>query len=273
VLLLPAIAAPRALAQEADRPAPSAAVTPGRKLPFLGDLARDRGIELPLPFGVGAVGYYIQREIAVSEVRVGRGGAPPSPVSDFAQFATRSSVGNLNLKLDVWLLPFVNVYAIAGYVWNESETTVDLTLPPLLPSGEPRSRRLTMPTSIEGTVGGLGTTLAGGYGPFFLRARLQRGSGRPRLRRPLQGRRHVAAQRLERPAAQAVAARMGQRHVLGHLRHREGSGPAPTRAWFQRAARRRSRTSLPGRLPRPSPRLRAKGRDTRPCVPCPLHVA
>lgn len=169
VLLLPASIAPRALAQvQAAEPAPSGGVTPGRKLPFLGDLARDRGIELPLPFGVGAVSYYIQRDIAVSEVRVGRGGAPPSPVSDFAQFATRSRVGNLNLKFDVWLLPFLNVYAIAGYVWNESETTLDLTLPPLLPGGEPRRRRLTLPTSIEGTVGGLGTTLAGGYGPFFV---------------------------------------------------------------------------------------------------------
>lgn len=160
--------APRALAQAEDQaPPPSGGVTPGRKLPFLGHLARDRGIELPLPFGVGVVGYYIQRDIAVSEVRVGRGGAPPSPVPDFAQFATSSSVSNLNLKLDVWLLPFVNVYAIAGYVWNESETTLELTLPPLLPGGAPRGRRLTVPTSLDGTVGGFGTTLAGGYGPFF----------------------------------------------------------------------------------------------------------
>jgi hypothetical protein len=39
-------------------------------------LARDRGIELPLPFGAGIVGYCINRGIAVSEVRVGRAGAP-----------------------------------------------------------------------------------------------------------------------------------------------------------------------------------------------------
>jgi hypothetical protein len=166
-LVVAAGGAPRALAQ-ADETAPAGGVTPGRKLPFLGDLARDRGIELPLPFGAGVVGYYIDRHIAVTEVRVGRGGAAPSPVSDFAQLAANASVGNLNVKFDVWLLPFVNLYAIAGYVKNESETTLDLTLPPLLPGGEPRSRRLTVPTAMDGSVGGLGATLAGGYGPFFL---------------------------------------------------------------------------------------------------------
>ena len=167
-MLLAAGPAPRALAQApADTPVPSG-VTPGRRLPFLGHLASDRGIELPLPFGAGLTGYYIERAIAVSELRVGRGGAAPSPVPDFVQLATRSRVTNLNVKLDVWLLPFVNVYAIAGYVWNESETTFDLTLPALAPGGASRGRRLTLPTSLEGTVGGLGTTLAGGYGPFFL---------------------------------------------------------------------------------------------------------
>jgi len=151
-----------------DEPTATAGVTPGRKLPFLGHLARDRGIELPLPFGAGAVYYYIERDIAVSDVRVARGGATPASAGDFAQLASNSSVHNLNAKFDVWLLPFVNVYAIAGYVSNRSETTLDMTLPALLPGGEPRRRRLTVPTSIEGSVGGLGTTLAGGYGPVFM---------------------------------------------------------------------------------------------------------
>ena len=167
-LVLAADTAPRAIAQAEDDEPAASTVTPGRRLPFLGDLARDRGIELPLPFGAGVVGYYIERAITVSEVRVGRGGAPPSPVPDFVQLASSSSVTNFNVKLDVWVLPFVNVYAIAGYIGNESETTLDLTLPALVPGAEPRHRRLTVPTSIEGTVGGLGTTVAGGYGPFFL---------------------------------------------------------------------------------------------------------
>lgn len=166
ILLVPPAWAPRAHAQAADDEPPPA-VTPGRKLPFLGDLARSRGIELPLPLGVGAVYYYLSRDIAVSDVRVGRDGAPPASAGDFAQLGSTSSVHNLNVKFDVWLLPFVNVYAIAGYISNKSETTIDVTLPPLSPKGPTRPRRMTVPTSLTGSVGGLGTTLAGGYRSFF----------------------------------------------------------------------------------------------------------
>lgn len=168
-LLLFTITAPRALAEVQDEaPSPSGGITPGRKLPFLGHLASDRGIELPLPFGAGLTTYYIQRDIAVSALRIGRDGSPLSTVPEFVQLASNSRVGNLNAKFDVWLLPFVNVYAIAGYVWNESDTTLELSLPPLLAGGAARGRRMTVPTALEGTVGGLGMTVAGGYRSLFL---------------------------------------------------------------------------------------------------------
>jgi hypothetical protein len=137
-------------------------------LPFLGEEARKRGIELPAPFGVGVVYYHLDRAIDITDVRVGRNGESPSSVSQFAQLGSSSRVDNLNVKFDVWLLPFLNVYAIAGYIWNESSTTIDVTLPPLAPGGAPRQRRMTVPTELTGTVGGLGLTLAGGYGPFFV---------------------------------------------------------------------------------------------------------
>ncbi|HEX4824149.1 MAG TPA: hypothetical protein VFV19_07530 [Candidatus Polarisedimenticolaceae bacterium] len=135
--------------------------------PFLGDEARKRGIDLPEPFGVGVVYYYLDRSIDIQDVRVGRNGNTPQSVSNFAAFGAQARVNNANLKFDVWLLPFLNVYAIAGYIWNESQTTIDVTLPPLLPNGPPRQRTLTVPTSMTGTVGGIGVTVAGGYGPLF----------------------------------------------------------------------------------------------------------
>ena len=141
-----------------------------RRLPFLGEAARERGYELPLTYGAGGVYYYLSRDIEVSDVRVGRNGAAPASVSDFAQLGSTSEVDNVNVKLDVWILPLLNVYAIAGYVWNESETTIELTLPPLLPNGQPRRRQVTVPTEVEGTVGGLGVTLAGGYKSLFVAA-------------------------------------------------------------------------------------------------------
>jgi hypothetical protein len=168
-LFVSALAVSEASAQSPEKEQASQ-IVPGRRLPFLGHLARDRGIELPLPFGAGLVYYYLDRDIAVSDVRVASAGAPLSSVGDFVQFGAKAKVSNLNAKFDVWLLPFVNVYAIAGYVWNDSETTVALSLPALRPGGEPRRRVMTVPTSLEGAVGGLGMTVAGGYRSFFAAA-------------------------------------------------------------------------------------------------------
>ena len=149
---------------------PTTPYVPAKKsfLPLLAEEAYKRGIELPLPFGSGLVFYHLDRDIAITDVRIGVNGAPPSSVSQFAHLSSTSRVNNLNAKLDAWILPFVNVYAVAGYVWNESDTRIDVELPPLLPGGPTRRRQLTIPTEIQGSVGGLGVTLAGGYGPYFM---------------------------------------------------------------------------------------------------------
>ena len=137
-------------------------------LPLMGEEAAKRGIELPLPFGAGLVFYHLDRDIEITDVRIGVDGAPPTSVSQFARLASTSRVNNLNAKLDAWILPFVNVYAVAGYVWNESDTHIEVELPPLLPGGQTRRRQMTIPTEIQGSVGGVGITLAGGYGPYFM---------------------------------------------------------------------------------------------------------
>ena len=137
-------------------------------LPLLGEEAAKHGIELPLPFGAGLVFYHLSRDIEITDVRVGRNGAPPTSVSDYAQLAARSDTDNLNVKLDAWLLPFLNVYVIAGYLWNTADTRIDVVLPPLQPGGPGRQRAVSVATEANGTVGGVGLTLAGGYGPFFM---------------------------------------------------------------------------------------------------------
>lgn len=137
-------------------------------LPLKSELATSRGIELPLPFGVGMVYYHLDRDIQITDVRVGRNGAQPVSVSDFATLAATSNVENFNLKLDAWLLPFLNVYAIVGYVFNESDTRIDVTLPAIIPSNPPRTFTAEVPTTIEGSIAGFGTTIAGGYPPYFL---------------------------------------------------------------------------------------------------------
>ena len=136
------------------------------RLPFLGAKAREAGYTLPRTFGAALVYTHLSRDIEVTDLRVGRNGTQPQSVES-AQLATTSDVDNLNLKFDTWILPFLNVYAMAGTVQNHSQTTIAIALPPLLPGGAPRSRSVTLPTYLDGSVGGVGVTLAGGYKQFF----------------------------------------------------------------------------------------------------------
>ena len=147
-----------------------AAALPARaqhRLPFLGEEARKRGYELPLTYGIGLVYYKLQRDIEVTDVRVGRNDGEPVSVSEYVVFAADSDVDNLNVKADVWILPFLNLYAIAGTIKNQSTTRIAVTLPPVLPGGSERHINTTVPTKIDGSVGGLGITLAGGVGHFL----------------------------------------------------------------------------------------------------------
>jgi hypothetical protein len=136
-------------------------------LPLMADEARKRGIELPLPFGVSLVYYHLERDISISDVRIGLAGTPPTSVNELARFSSRSRVDNLNLKLDAWILPFLNVYGLVGWFRNESTTRVQVSIPAPGPL-PPIVRDLSVPTTLDGSVEGLGMTLAGGLPPFFL---------------------------------------------------------------------------------------------------------
>ena len=155
---------------EAQGPEPAApAATPHKSgLPFLAGEALARGYELPLPFGAGLILTGLKdREIDVSDVRLGVDGNQQS-VSDYATLGSNSNVFNANFRFDTWLLPFLNVYALVGYVHNESDTDIRVTLPRpgIFPGTIEKTTQVQ--TSLDGYVGGLGMTLAAGYKSLFV---------------------------------------------------------------------------------------------------------
>jgi len=161
-----------AAAQQPDAEAPAAGATvpqPHRSgLPFMAEEALKRGHELPLPFGAGLILTGIDdREIDVSDVRIGIDGSEQS-VSEFATLGSTSTVFNSNLRFDTWLLPFLNVYALVGYVHNESATDIHVVLPGPGPLPGDVEVDKKVDTSLDGYVGGVGMTLAGGYKSFFV---------------------------------------------------------------------------------------------------------
>jgi len=167
------LAAAAADAQTPDAAGPTPAERPPLQkhrsgLPFLADEALARGYELPEPFGLGLILTGIDdREIDVSDLRVGVDGDSQS-VSEFATLGSSSTVFNSNLRFDTWLLPFLNVYAIVGYVHNESDTSIHAEIPRLGPIPGSIVVDTTVDTSLDGYVGGVGMTLAAGYKDFFM---------------------------------------------------------------------------------------------------------
>jgi hypothetical protein len=97
-------------------------------------------------------------------------GGSPTSVSHVANFAARSSVDAAVVKADVWLLPFVDVYALLGYLHNSSETNILVTVPRPGPLPGNREFVIKATTELEGFIGGGGLTLAGGYRQFFIMA-------------------------------------------------------------------------------------------------------
>lgn len=138
-------------------------------LPLLKDEALKRGYQLPLPFGVGStVTILANRDIEVRDLSVNVNHEGNQSVSHIVDIGSKSSVFNANLKLDAWLLPFLDVYALAGYVYNESKTHVHVSVPRPPAIGGTYDFDMNVDTTLNGFVGGGGLTLAGGYGDFFL---------------------------------------------------------------------------------------------------------
>jgi hypothetical protein len=91
-------------------------------LPFLADEALKRGYELPLPRGLSALYYYVERDIEINNVRLGINGAPLRNVSKFVNLGSKSHVNVAVARFDAWLLPVLDVYGLVGSVWNNTTT-------------------------------------------------------------------------------------------------------------------------------------------------------
>lgn len=137
--------------------------------PLLGEEARARGYELPLPYGAAVVLTGLKdRQIDVTDVRLRLEGNPGTSISDFVTLGSSSDVFNANFKADLFVLPFLNVYALVGYVHNESDTHANITISTPGPGGGDVVFDRRVQTELDGVVGGLGFALAGGYQNFFL---------------------------------------------------------------------------------------------------------
>ncbi len=84
-------------------------------LPFLGKRAVERGFNLPMPWGIGVVRADVSQEMRIDHLEVGFNGNGTRPY-DFVFFGADSDLITEQLKLDAWVLPFLNLYGTVGQV-------------------------------------------------------------------------------------------------------------------------------------------------------------
>ena len=123
--------------------------------PLLGRKAIERGFDLPKPLGINLIGVYVDQEIDIGNLGLSTNDNPITP-TDFIGFGTNTStVTTFNLRADLWVLPFLNVYAIGGQAW--ANTTVEVAEPIAFTSSVDQT----------GTYFGTGLTFAFGIKRFF----------------------------------------------------------------------------------------------------------
>lgn len=141
-------------------------------LPFFREKAQ--GYNLPLPLGVNINHINFRQKINVDDIRF----TGLKLGSNLLDNTIKINVGNTQqrsqtetLKLDAWLLPFMNIYGLMGYTEGHSISNIDVGIClPALTIGmiTPDSlQNLKFRLDFKGTSYGIGTTFFGGVSNWF----------------------------------------------------------------------------------------------------------
>ncbi len=171
-------------------------------LPFLGKEAREQGYVLPLPFGVSLIGLVQEQPFSVDKIGLSLNGTEYDEINQVVDDSINArdltvSDQTFNLRFDAWILPFWNVYGLAGRTEGTAELVLDVQTN--IPSPSPGNTlfcdvlglpsdnvggnipiidppqyecvlnypNLPVKLDFHGDLLGYGTTIAGGYGDFF----------------------------------------------------------------------------------------------------------
>lgn len=155
-----------------------------RKLPFLAQAVIDEGYDLPLPLGIGLTYANVKQSMVLDDLEVGINGREEEAFEFVAFENAEAHSESLQLKLDAWLFPFMNVFALFGKVEGEAPLDVLLDGNDMLdhlehectpPALDPlcillKDKIITLPITapFSGETYGLGATLAGGWNNWFV---------------------------------------------------------------------------------------------------------
>ncbi|MCP9268357.1 hypothetical protein M5U04_09675 [Xenorhabdus sp. XENO-1] len=139
-----------------------------RILPIWGDEARAKGYDLPEPFGVSYGYMNLRQDIIIDSIKF-QFTNPKYKIFEEHIIVNAGDTREKNeshmLKLDTWVLPFLNVYGVYGTTKGISRTNLNSIY--FINTVEPYVENIPFELSFKGKTYGGGATFAGGYNQFF----------------------------------------------------------------------------------------------------------
>lgn len=137
-------------------------------LPIWGDKATKKGFQLPYSAGVSVNYFWQESELTIKNLEVGFNNGPMHNLDQIVRFNNAKAAGYaLNVRPDIWLFPFLNVYGILGK--TKMSTNIDAGI--WVPDADNNWSEV-MPfktkADFDGTTFGLGLTPTIGVGGGWL---------------------------------------------------------------------------------------------------------
>jgi len=137
-----------------------------RWVPIWGEQVREKGFDLPLPFGIGTNLVFMDQGIDIRNLNISIS-IPGFDISQVKFNDSRAYDTAYTARLDMWLLPFANIYGIFGYI--NGEARLNINVPAISIGNMPITDPINVSLNVDyhGTTYGGGMTLGGGYKNFF----------------------------------------------------------------------------------------------------------
>lgn len=155
-----------------SRPSDGPEIVPGKDVPHWSGLpiwgkaeAEKLGFELPKPIGLSSMYFMQEEDFHMPELKLGGHGGKLFDAGGLVRVPDIKVAENAEVfRLDGWVLPFLDLYALLGYVDGHANIAIEPAFFPPKCSPEYNLR-----LDYEGPTAGLGGTLAAGIKPFKAR--------------------------------------------------------------------------------------------------------
>lgn len=144
--------------------------------PVFGKKARKKGNELSLPFGIGIYSIYYDQEYIASNLSLKSDSSSISARADSIYQSTSAYEFKVQIRPNLWVLPFLNIYGIFGY--TKGAISPNLVIPYIVVENIPIIDSIIIDTTFEihdrieylGPTYGIGATFSMGTNYLFFMA-------------------------------------------------------------------------------------------------------